>query len=261
MAVKNTKKFTDIETLVKKNDICYEDRWHPIAISNFETVLSYGLLSEMDKNLRKNIAYSLQYLQYIQLQLEELTIHSVITTMLYKSFIITGVSIIEGLFYHLLKTNNLWKQREWELERIIPSNSFNFYGEDKKIETYLYRKVMKVDDEMNLDSMIKKIESKNLLDISHKAFPYIKKLKRLRNKVHLQIKEHPDDTDWWSYSRIDYLWMKYILYIILTNSKFQVRSDQKDIYNFISCNNHDIEILRKDVTKKAEKNESINSTE
>jgi hypothetical protein len=253
MPVENTNNLSSFETLVKKNDIRYNDRWSPTIIPHFEELLSQGLLSGMDKNLKKNIAYSLQYLQYIELQLKELNLHSVIITMLYKSFIITGVSIIEGIFYHLLKSNNLWKQEEWELEIKVSSNPVQYGADIKKVETHVFKKVPKIDGEMTLDSMIKKIEGKKLLDISHKAFPYIKRLKRLRNKVHLQIKDHPNDTDWWSFNNIDYLWMKYILHIILTNSTFELSTKQITVYNFIKCEPEDIERLTKDIQSKEEK--------
>ncbi|MBW7572491.1 hypothetical protein [Caproiciproducens faecalis] len=247
---------SDFETLIKKNDICYNDRWSPNLVSTYEYNLSQGTLKGLNHDLRKNIAYSLQYLEYIELQLHELDLHNVIITMLYKTFIITGVSIIEGVFYYLLKSNNLWTQKEWELEKIVKSNGFSFENETRKVETHIFKSIPKTDDEMNLDSMIKKIESHSLIDIPHQAFPYLKKLKRLRNKVHLQINEHPNDTDWWSFNYSDYLWMKYILFKILTNSKFGLDDENIKKYSFIALAKGEIQTLRKEIDKSPEEKDN-----
>lgn len=39
---------------------------------------------------------------------------------------------------------------------------------------------------MDFESMISKIEGKHLLNVEHGVYPALKKLKKLRNKVHLQ---------------------------------------------------------------------------
>lgn len=240
---KNTEGLSPFGTLEKVNNIRSADRWRPVPVDRFENLVSQGSLSGIPKELRKNIAYSLQYLEYIELQLTELTLHSVIITMLYKNYIITGVSIIEGIFYYLLKSTGNWRQREWELINTAKTNPYSQNGNDFKIENHIYKKIDAVDDEMTLDSMIKKIESKKLIDIPHKGFPYIKRLKRLRNKVHLQINEHPDDTDWYTFNYIDYLWLKYTLYRILTNSNFQ---NNPDTVKFLKLNEEEIKKLVED---------------
>jgi hypothetical protein len=247
------------KSLLKSENLSYKKRWHPIDICVFNTLLVNGLLKNMEATLRKNISYNLQYLEYIQFQLKELKLPNVVVTMLFKSFIITGVSIIEAIFYHLLKSNGLWNQKEWEIEKIVASNPIQFLTETRKFETYIYKKIPKADDEMNLDSIIKKIEHKELIDIPHEAFPYIRKLKRLRNKVHLQINEHPKDTDWFAFNYIDYLWMMYILHIIMTNSKFGISQEDLHLYYFIQCSPEEIQKLRDDVqSKKANKIQNTN---
>lgn len=240
---KNTEGLSPFGTLIRDNNIRYDDRWKPVPIARFEYLVSQGSLCNIPKELKKNIAYSLQYIQYIELQLHELNLHSVIITMLYKNYIITGVSIIEGLFYYLLKSTGNWKQREWELINTVKTNTYTQDGNDFKIENHIYKKIAMTDDEMTLDSMIKKIESKKLIDIPHNGFPYIKRLKRLRNKVHLQINEHPDDTDWYTFNYVDYLWMKYTLYRILTNSKFD---NNADVIKFLKVDREELDRLRED---------------
>ncbi|SHM92245.1 hypothetical protein SAMN02746066_03902 [Anaerosporobacter mobilis DSM 15930] len=245
--MQNTENLRPFGTLEKDNDICYKGRWHPTAVPCFESILKEGLLSDMPKSLRKNIAYSLQYMQYLELQLDELNLHNVIITMIYKNYIITGTSIIEGIFCYLLKSSDLWKQKLWELDSVIKSNEYKQNSMKYKLETFIYKKIDPVDDEMNFDSMIKKMESKNILSLNHKAYPYIKKLKRLRNKVHLQINEHEDDTDWFNFNYIDYLWMRYVLHKVLTDDAFKNKSGK--YIDFIKCNHEEIEQLNNDIKR------------
>ena len=56
---------------------------------------------------------------------------------------------------------------------------------------------------------------------------YIKKYKRLRNRVHLQVGDNGSDTDYFNFSIEDYLWIKYLLYTILSNSK--LKNDSRDL--------------------------------
>jgi hypothetical protein len=243
----NSSNLEPFDTLQKSKNIPYSNRWHPKTVPVLESAVSRGLLSNMPRGMRKNIAYSLMYLQHMELQLKELNLHNVIITMLYKNFIITGTSIIEALFYHLLKSNGLWRQKEWELENIIKSNEFSKDLIKYKVETHMLKKIVPIDDEMNFDSMIKKMESKKLINLSHKAYPYIKKLKSLRNKVHLQINENSTDTDWFNFNYIDYLWMKYTLYRLLTDASFN--NCEGSGIEFLKVNSDELESLKKDVNK------------
>ena len=85
---KNTEGLTAFGTLIRENNIINADRWKPISVSQFETFVSQGSLCNMPRELKKNIVYSLQYIQYIELQLQELNLHSIITTMLSLLFTI-----------------------------------------------------------------------------------------------------------------------------------------------------------------------------
>lgn len=73
---------------------------------------------------------------------------------------------------------------------------------------------------MDLDSMIKKIEKKHLLSIDHNAFPALKTLRELRNRVHLQIGDGPYDHDYNCFGSEEIQKMRKILYTILTTPEF-----------------------------------------
>lgn len=215
------KDMTDIESLLEKNtDIYYLDKWHPTPVSHYEKALSTDAFKGFGKETRKNIAYSIQYLEFIQKELDELHLHNIIEMQLMKTYIIAAMGIIEAIFLHLVRKSGFYKKEEWIQERSIHTNVFNDNGTDKKhIITTSARLKKPVEGEMDFEFLINKIQDKKLIDLSHKAFPHLKALKRIRNKVHLQIAKNGFETDYYSISKNDYLMMRYLLCIILKNKK------------------------------------------
>ena len=101
---------SDMESLLQcKNIDC--SRWYPYSINAYRNDVSQGIFGSLDYYYRSNIAYNLQYLEYLELQLRELNVSSVIRAMIFKNFIITAASIIEIVFYHLAKANGKIKLR------------------------------------------------------------------------------------------------------------------------------------------------------
>ena len=98
-----------IESLLYKN--INNSRWYPISVDVYRQDVSQGIFSGLNYYYKSNIAYNLQYLEYIELQLRELNVSSVIRAMLFKNFVIIAASIIEIVFYHLAKTNGKIKLR------------------------------------------------------------------------------------------------------------------------------------------------------
>ena len=210
-----------METLIEKNGVKSIDRWSPSMVCEFERALYQGAFNGMKHELRKNIVYSLQYLQYIQLQLEELILHSVITTQLWKSYIIISMGIVEGIFYHLLKVSGNQNKTEWEEKSRVSTNVYKDSGVDTKNEIITYRKLSTaVEARMDFEAMIAKVRSKHLLKLPQAAYPYIKELKEIRNKVHLHISKKDYETDYNKLSVVDYYLARYVLYRILTDGVF-----------------------------------------
>ena len=83
----------------------------------------------------------MQYLQYIEKQLGELELSSVIITMLYKNYIITGMGIVEMLFTYILKTTNNWNTTDWIETQTFKSNPTTLDENQFKTETTLFKNV------------------------------------------------------------------------------------------------------------------------
>ena len=221
---------TDFESILEKNtDVKYAEKWHPIPVSSFESELSSGDFCGMSKELRKNIAYSLQYLEYIQLQFDEIHLHEIVATHLIKTYIVTAMGIIEGVFFHLVTSKGYQKKTDWvTLGKPVHTNIFKESDTEKKYIITVESKLKNPQDEqMDFEYLINKIQEKKLISLTYKAFPHLKALKRLRNKVHLHVIRHENDTDYLGINYCDYLLVRYILFTILRDKIF---SPQRETY-------------------------------
>lgn len=203
-----------METLITKNGT--KNRWYPQSVGSYKASIKIPYDTEENKRLNSNFAYSMQYIEYIEKQINELKLSEVLLTMLYKSYIITGMGIAEMLFVYLLKSTGNWNKTEWEEYSTFKANPITVAGLTTKVETKLLKKVPAYEMRMDLDSMIKKIEKKCILTIDHNVFPALKKLRELRNRVHLQVGRDAYDHDYNSIGFAEIQMMRRILYAILT---------------------------------------------
>lgn len=212
----------DFESILEKNnDIKYTERWHPRIVPCFESELVCGQLQNMNIALRKNIAYALQYLEFLQLELKEVHLHDVVAMHLLKSYIVTAMGIIEGVFYHVVTINGYNKKSDWEvLGKPVHTNVFREDGNERKYVISVEQKLSSpIPVQMDFEYLINKVQEKKLIGLTGKAYPYLKKLKKLRNKVHLHIAMTREETDYNSIDYYDYLLARYVLLKILTDER------------------------------------------
>lgn len=100
------------ETLLKANDS--KDRWYPTPIETLKYSVKIDMSIENARALHSNIAYNLQYIEFLEKELEELNLSSVVCIMVVKNYVITSMSIIEGLFTNIVKSNGWWKTSDLE---------------------------------------------------------------------------------------------------------------------------------------------------
>lgn len=220
-----------METLIKKNEA--SNRWYPNSIDSYKASIKIPNNTSEYRRMISNFAYSMQYIEYIEKQIEELKLSNVLLTMLYKSYIITGMGIIELLFVYLLKDGGYWNQTEWEEYAEFKANQREINDEIIKAEIKLYKKVPLYDMRMDLDSMIKKIEKKHILTIDHNIFPALKQLRELRNRVHLQLGEGAYDHDYNVIGLEEIQMMRRILFAILNAPEI---CNNATIFEFINDN-------------------------
>ena len=151
--------------------------------------------------------------------------------MVVKNYVITSMSIIEGLFTNIVKSNGWWKTSNLESLGTTQANETKFEDQKYVIKTELLKKVEPYNVQMNLDELIKILNRHHsALGVDHLIYPALKRLNDLRNRVHLQKTDGNTDHD---YNAFDYAVkneMSEILHDILTSPKI---TDRPETFNFI----------------------------
>lgn len=231
---------SDMESLLVKKDID-GDRWYPYAVVSYRKEVLQGILSNLPISFASNIAYSLQYLEFLELQLSELKLSSVLWTMVIKSYIVTSASIIEIIFYHIAKEKGKIKKRYWkQLGAVKDKKTIKLTdGTVQKISEFTQIKLsVPVLDTPTFESLISIVRDNRLLnDLDLVVYKRnFKTIRELRNKVHLTIATKSSETDYWSFSPSDYLRVKYFLFKILTDSTIGVSEQPILMRHLNRCN-------------------------
>lgn len=217
---------------------CSEEReWVPTLIDKLKKGLKSIVYYEGNERIvamGKNICYNLQYIQYLEKTLREIHMTSVIEKQTCKTYIITCVGIIEALFYYLIVKNGLINTCEWSVVKTVKSSLFKLDNNEYKTETsYLKRNLNVEEMDPTLDSMIKKVEKRNLTTLDHSIFPKLKNHRHLRNRIHLQCVLHAQDTDYNVFSKQDCYEIREILYLLLTSDEICPTVENKKIFDFL----------------------------
>jgi hypothetical protein len=219
-----------------------QGKFQPTYVDDLRALVSNFITDDSNyqfsRELKSNIAYNLQYLEYIDFILSSqnkyLGLTNVVKRLHVKTFIITTTGIIEAILYYLLVDNNLASRKEWkqfldisntknlgEYEYMIKSTISrrkdkndqwdvklsDFNGVKKicngriiKIKSQLFVKVSEPElQDMTLDQMIKKAESKKLLGVDNSIYSELHDLRDKRNKVHVRIINEKSETDYHSF--------------------------------------------------------------
>lgn len=214
---------TEIESLLRSNDIPKKYRWYPFLVSELEADLSHGIFDRLNLTIKKNIAYSLQYLEYIDLQLSELQFSDSLYCMLYKNYIITAAAIVESVFYHILF---YYKKLKYQLygEPILHDVKTYKEGEKTFVKVEGHKEKLNSPKEAVQDFhfLIISVLEGNYLNItdSKVARSYISYCKELRKRVHLHLNQEAWTSDYHIFSHKEYALVRYVLYRILSDPLF-----------------------------------------
>ena len=197
-------------TTLLKNDIKkgWYNTWYPVPVETYRDILKIDISTEKGAGLLNNVCYNLQYLEFLEKEFAELEVSSVIHVMLLKSYVLTASSIIEGLF------GNLIQQRGWTL------SSETKKGHHTREKTFA--------EEITI---IEEQCRKNNSDAS--IFSDIDKLRKLRNRIHLQKSENITDHDYNTFDENVKTEAGRLLYIILTSNEF---SKNPECFSFLKVN-------------------------
>lgn len=220
------------ETLLESNSA--DNRWYPTSIDAYKHSLKIDMSIENAQALRSNLAYNLQYIEFLEKEFIELHLSNVLYTMLVKNYVITGMSILEGLFSNIIKSNGWWKTSNLESLGTTQSNETNFSGHNLVIKTEILKKVDTYPLQMTLDEQIKVLDRHHeALLVNHLIYPALRRLKDLRNRVHLQKSDGNTDHD---YNAFDYSAKKEMGKILLDILTSQNVTDSPETFDFLKVN-------------------------
>lgn len=220
-----------IETLIKGKTKKAEDRWYPTAVDHFRNgFIAMSSKAEGYHPLVDNLAYNLQYIQFLEKEMKELELSSVIYVMLVKSYVITGMGIIEGIFSYIIKSNGWWRTKDEEILLSSQAQQKNSSGEELVIRTIISKKVEPSYDKMTFDEMIKCLKRHHkALSVDHLLYPQIDRVRDLRNRVHLQKGEDSKDHDFNAFDYTVKKEMQNILYTVLCSPNI---TDERVIFHY-----------------------------
>lgn len=215
--------------------------WCPTLIDKIRNFLRLGIKNDNVLDHRQafvsNIAYNLQYLEFLNHLLTEKKLHATVLTQTQKTFIITGMAVIEAILWYVLRKNGMQKIDEWkEIKKLSPL-PFKEGETDFLVRTTILKKRDKpIEVEMPLDSMIKRVESKKLLGVDHQVYQNLNYLRKLRNRVHIHAVQHDNDTDWYSFNSREVKLMKKVLLSVLVSDLFEPEAKHEQIIGYLKVN-------------------------
>ncbi|WP_233901223.1 hypothetical protein [Tenacibaculum piscium] len=205
-----------------------ESNWYPIRINTLEN--HFGILICKNEHLphskvypiRKNIAYSLQYIEFLNKIRTDIYMTDVLLTQNIKSILVHGATIIEAIFYYLIETNELSNTTNWIKVKSVNTGEYELAEKVIKNEIVIFEKTEdEIKTSMTFDQMSKKVEKKKLLGIKFKNYSRINALRKLRNKIHIHDTEHNFDTDWNNFNYKELILICDILHSIITSELFK----------------------------------------
>lgn len=217
------------------------DKWYPISVDFIAGMLIANIKDsesyEYAYQLRRNIAYNMQYIELQNKIIREIQLTSVLYTQTIKTIVLTGCSIIESLLHYILIINNKHSTTDWEEVTTLGGGCKKVNGELIKVDTIISKKMESSKlKHMTFDSMIKKAEKYKLFGDNIAIYQKLSALRKLRNKVHLQEIKGKADTDYFNFNYSDLENINNVLYTIFTSDLFKLEEIQKNRFNYLKIN-------------------------
>ena len=232
------------ERLLNKNSAVV--KWLPTSVDSYRNALLDSALSDMKRDYLNNIVYALQYLEYIHLQIDELRLTDVLRGQLMKTYIITSMGIIESIFAYLVRASGHKVIRKLAVEGDpVRTNTFQEDGVKMLYEITKYRFLDEPDefDETEFEKLINvAIGHRRLLSLRPSALPYLKGMKRIRNRVHLN-QTNIALSDYMGIHYGHWLLSRHLLYLIFSDEKIAIPSESLPLFTFMRLSGSEAKAL------------------
>lgn len=216
-----------------------EESWEINNVGHFKSFLSKHIINTKYFNneyeLINNLSYNFQYLQFLTNVLKSEDLHNVIRKLNIKTYLIVSTSIIESILDYYLILTEQHKMDEWKPLSKDSSPIYKSNGESLKTVTYTFQKIEPFLVNMKFDDILKKITDKKLLGDNVELYQSLNKIKKLRNKVHLNNIEYDRDHDWNNFKDSEYYECSKCLREILKSNIFNVTIEElKEKFVFLT---------------------------
>lgn len=212
--------------------------WSPTLIDTWRRLLRRGVADDGTLRHRyafvSNIGYNLQYLQFLDYQRADVPLHATVYTQTLKSFVITGMGVVEAVCWYVLKKHGWNKTEQWERIADLKTSDFEENDSQYRIVNSVERRSSRpIEVEMSLQWMIRQVEKRKLLGMDRQVYKDLNYLRGLRNKVHIHVVQHDTDTDWNSFNNNEFKLMKKALHGVLTSALFEPLEEEKRHLEFL----------------------------
>lgn len=211
------------------------ERWYPTSIDELVTFLRKGMHTKGDVNnlpaLRKNVAYNLQYTEYLSRTLSDISLSTVLETQTHKSFLVTSAAIIEGIAYYAVYSGGHHKTRDWREIKTVKGSNFKYEDEWFRIDSIFLKKA---ESPFALEPKFKDLltiaETNSLLGTSHNLYARLQGMRKLRNKIHLYEADSLSQHDYNIFTRAEFLSTRECLARVLQDTFFNFTNADKGLF-------------------------------
>lgn len=210
------------------------EKWYPATIDTLRAHLSVLIVKNAFFTeskvipLRNNIAYNLQYIEFLDRVIKDINLSDVLLKQNIKSFVVHSAAVIEAIFYYLVVSSGNAATSDWISCNKFKSNPYTLNGGEFQNETEIFAKSdHPINLEMTFDQMSKKVTKKRLLGEVGELYKEIGGIRKLRNKIHIYSIENLSETDYNSFQKSEYRLTRNVLLGILTSPIFSASKNQK----------------------------------
>ena len=188
--------------------------WLPTGVDEIKKSFAF----ESKDVLKKNLAYNIQYLEYLAKNIKEEETTSVLYSIRYKMFIIISMAMLEAVFIALLDERNLIPYEEWKdgthHKKIISEDRIEVSFNRHRVKPY--KKKVKFDEALCL------IKKNKILDLNEDSIHIIKELQNLRNHLHLDKAQYPLESDYFKFDSKMFFITKMVFYYIMKDKSVSI---------------------------------------
>ena len=140
---------------------------------------------------------------------------------------------MESIITYLLIKGGHHKMTEWQHQTTITGHGTCDNG-PIRIENHVFKKLQTpVLDKMSFVSKINKAKRKKVLGSNLDIYLKLIQLRKLRDRVHLQIIDHPTDTDWNAFGYSDLCDMAQIIHSTFTGKIFYPSQREREYFIYL----------------------------